>query len=135
MVGGALFILHAQVMDMLICSSQSRYAKHRGSYLIPLTGMRWARARGLRYFNWQGSPPGSGVYRFKRGWGSIDFANAYLTTVTGDVEPILSSTVEAVSTSYRHHYVVPYSAIGMRRDITRQTSSREDAYRAAEQSK
>ena len=31
MVGGALFIQHAQVMDMLIASGQSQYAKHRSS--------------------------------------------------------------------------------------------------------
>ena len=47
--------------------------------------MRWARSQGFRFFNWQGSPPGSGVYRYKKGWGSEDYAYSYLTRVTGDV--------------------------------------------------
>lgn len=132
LVSGALFIYHGQVMDMVIASGRSDYARFRPNYLIPLHAMRWARQRGIRYFNWQGSPPDSGVHRYKLGWGSRDVTYGYLTRVTGKVEPLLCSTVERVRSAYRWHYVLPFDQIGHARSDRPVRSTRVDAWRKQE---
>ena len=93
-------------------SIASQHAALGTAFLLALHSMRWARARGLRHYNWQPSPPGGGVLRFKRQWGSADLRYAYLTRVTGDVSPILAAGVVAVKAGYPFHYVLPYDRIG-----------------------
>jgi SAM-dependent methyltransferase len=92
--------------------------------------MRWARARGLRHYNWQPSPPGGGVLRFKQQWGSAELRYAYLTRVTGDVSPILAAGVEAVKVGYPFHYVLPFDRIGPGAGAA--PSTREGAWQAAQ---
>ena len=130
LVGGGLYLHHGAVMDALMPSIASEHAALGTAFLLALHSMRWARARGLRHYNWQPSPPGGGVLRFKQQWGSTDLRYAYLTRVTGDVAPILAAGVEAVKAGYPFHYVLPYDRIGAGAGAG--PSTREGAWQAAE---
>lgn len=112
LVGGGLYVHHGSVIDALMPSIASEHAGLGAAYLLGLHSMRWARARGLRHYNWQPSPPEGGVQRFKLQWGSRDLSYAYLTRVTGDVAPIVESSVEELKAGYPFHYVVPFDRIG-----------------------
>ena len=134
MVAGALFIYHGRVMDVLIASGCSEYARLRSNYLLPLHAMRWARSRGLRYFNWQASPPDSGVYRYKLGWGSVDLPYCYLTRAIGDVAPFLNASVVEIKSMYPWHYVLPFDRLGQGGLPRGHQSTRAEAWHAAEAS-
>jgi hypothetical protein len=112
MVGGGFYLHHGVVMDALMPSISSTDTAHAPAYMLAWHSMRWAAARGIRYYNWQASPPEGGVRRFKQQWGSRDHAYRYLTRVTGDVRPFLESSVPAVVAGYPWHYVLPFDRIG-----------------------
>ena len=90
----------------------SEVAVLNANYLMADHSIRWARERGLRFYNWQGSPPTGGVARWKRQWGSREYRYAYFAKVTGDVEPFLRSTPQDVLRDYRWHFVIPFDRIG-----------------------
>jgi hypothetical protein len=131
-VGGGFYLYHGAVIDALMPSVATAALEHRPSYLLALHSMRWARARGLRYYNWEPSPPDSGVYRFKRQWGSRDVAYGYFTRVTGDIEPFLRSSVDQVLAEYRWHYVLPFNQVGADRAAGAARTSRRAAWTAGE---
>ena len=129
MVAGGFYVFHGRVIDALMPSMRKDRAHLAPNYLLALHSMRWARERGLRYYNWQGSPPGSGVYRFKTQWGSRDLPYYFLTRITGDAAPFVRGTVERIRTDYRWHYALPYDRIGAA-DSSGGVSSRAAAWEA-----
>jgi CelD/BcsL family acetyltransferase involved in cellulose biosynthesis len=132
MVAGGFYVCHGAVVDALMPSMSGDAGDLAPNYLLALHSMRWARRGGFRWYNWQGSPPGSGVERFKRQWGSRDVPYAFLTKVTGDVEPFRRSTVAEVSSAYRWHFVLPYDRIGTTASADGPTS-RAAAWRALQE--
>jgi SAM-dependent methyltransferase len=130
MAGGGFYVYHGAVIDALMPAVRSDCMRLAANYLLGLHTIRWARARGLRFYNWQASPPDSGVHRYKRQWGSRDVPYCYLTRITGDHGPIVRSTVEVVGAAYRWHYVLPYDRIGTDPSTARSASSRAAAWNA-----
>lgn len=133
LVGGGLYLCHGLVCDALMPSIRMQERDEGAAYLLALHSMRWARARGVRHYNWQGSPPRGGVRRFKAQWGSRDLPYAFLTWITGDASAYLRSSVAEIQKAYPWHYVLPFDRIG-RTDVTRGPSSRAGAWAALEES-
>jgi hypothetical protein len=127
MASGGLYLRHALVVDAFMPSMDSRYADLRPNHLLGAHSIAWAREQGCRFYNWQGSPPGGGVDRFKRQWGSREHGYAFLTRVTGDASRFLRASVAEVSEAYRWHYVLPFDLLGVER-VDGGTSSRERAW-------
>ncbi len=132
MVAGGFYVCHGSVIDALMPSVSTSAASLGPNFLLALHSMRWARERGVRHYNWQPSPPESGVHRFKRQWGSRDVNYAYYTRITGDVEPILSSSPEEVRNGYPWHYVLPFDRMGVEQRTRSGVSSRRSAWSAGE---
>ncbi len=135
MVAGGFYVFNGMVVDALMPSVRTEFAKLAPNYLLASHSIEWARKRGLRYYNWQGSPPEGGVYRFKRQWGSRDFGYCFLTRITGDAEPFLESTVDEISRAYPWHYVLPFDRIGASVGTSPGPSSRQAAWSALEGAK
>ena len=135
MVAGGFYVFHGMVVDALMPSVRTEFAKLAPNYLLASHSIEWARKRGLRYYNWQGSPPEGGVYRFKRQWGSRDFGYSFLTRITGDAEPFLESSVDEISRTYPWHYVLPFDRIGASAGTSPGPSSRQAAWSALEGAK
>ncbi len=130
MVAGGFYVYHGAVIDALMPSMSSEHAGLRANFLLADHSIRWARERGLRYYNWQPSPPASGVYRYKKQWGSRDVGYQYLTKVTGDAGAFLASTPDVVASAYRWHYALPFDRLGT--DAGSRPSSRQEAWEAEE---
>jgi hypothetical protein len=131
MAAGGLYLYHGQVIDALMPSIRSSLKHLRSNYLLAAHTLRWARDRGLRHYNWQGSPPEGGVRRFKMQWGSRDLHYFWMSRITGSVEPILRATPAQLREGYPWHFVVPYDRVGPGRSIsTDSQSSREAAWKA-----
>jgi CelD/BcsL family acetyltransferase involved in cellulose biosynthesis len=72
LVAGGFYVHHGGVIDALMPAFRSEHAELAPNFLLAAHTLRWARAAGLRHYNWQGSPPEGGVRRFKLQWGSTD---------------------------------------------------------------
>ena len=128
MVAGGFYIHHARVIDALMPAICGEFAHLAPNYLLAAHTIRWAKSRGLQYYNWQASPPGGGVHRFKKQWGSTDRPYGICTRITGDVSPFLETTAEFVRDAYRGHYVMPYDQIGVEPGAQASISSRKNAW-------
>ena len=124
MVAGGFYLWHGAVIDALMPSVSTRHARSGANYFLALESIRWARKRGLRYYNWQPSPPDGGVRRFKCQWGSRDASYYYLTKIIGDVRPILESTLSSVASAYPWHFVLPFDCMGPSPNETGRSSRR-----------
>ena len=138
MISGGLYLCHGSVVDAYMPSMDSRFADLRPNYLLAAHSIAWAKSQGYRYYNWQGSPPGGGVERFKRSFGSEQFDYSFLTWVTGDAKPFLDSKLGDWIDEYRFHYVLPFDQIGKAdggEPDSQVVSARGDAWDAMEQNK
>ena len=133
MVAGGLYLVHSRVIDAFMPAMRSSSASLRPNHLLAAHTIEWARRRGLRFYNWQGSPPDGGVYRFKAQWGSHDFSYAFLTRVTGDATRFLEAEVADLSEHYAWHYVLPFDRVGVNASGKPGPSTRREAWSAREQ--
>jgi hypothetical protein len=132
MVAGGFYVCHGQVIDAFMPSLRSRFAPLGPNFLLAAHSMRWARDRGLRFYNWQASPPEGGVHRFKQQWGSREHSYAYYTRVTGDAEPLLRCTPALLREHYPWHYVLPFDRVGDGASAGGGRSGRSSAWNALE---
>jgi hypothetical protein len=129
MIAGGLYLAHGSVVDAYMTAFDEAYGELCPNHLLAVHSIRWARSRGARHYNWQASPPGGGVERFKRGWGSRDLPYAFLTWVTGDVEPFFAAGADVVRAAYRGHYALPFDRLEP--GSAHRPSSRASAWHAA----
>jgi len=130
MIGGGFYLFHGRVIDAFMTALRDEHARLAPNHLLGAHTIAWAKRRGLRFYNWEPSPPSGGVDRFKRQWGSRDMAYHYLTRITGDAEALLRSTPEEISRSYPRHYVLPFDRIGAAGSAARAASTRAAAWNA-----
>ncbi len=130
MVAGGFYVAHGEVMDALMPSMRTDAARLAPNFLLAMHSISWARKNGIRYYNWQGSPPQGGVDRFKRQWGSRDYGYCYFSKITGDASKILSSDAGEISRGYPWHYVLPFDSLGAAGSSA--ASTRSSAWKARE---
>jgi len=130
MIAGGFYLFHGRVIDAFMTALRDEHAPLAPNHLLGAHTIAWAKRRGLRFYNWEPSPPSGGVDRFKRQWGSRDVAYHYLTRITGDAEAFLRSTPEEISRSYPRHYVLPFDRIGAAASAARAASTRAAAWNA-----
>lgn len=112
LAGGGFYVHHGSVLDAFMPSVPAEPARLGAGFVLAWHSIQWARRRGVRFYNWQASPPESGTARFKRQWGSRDLPYHFLTRVTGDAGPFLRSDVETIRDGYAWHYVLPFDRLG-----------------------
>ena len=111
LVAVALFISHINCCDVLVISMDSDYAAVSPNYLLIQQGFLTMAERRHTIFNWQSSPSRrSGVYAFKRQWGSIDHKYYFVTKVFGDIHELISAGNSSVREIYSNHYIIPFGA-------------------------
>jgi len=133
MVAGGFYVLHGQVIDALMPAFSSAYGKLAPNFLLAASTIRWARNAGLRYYNWQASPPAGGVRHFKLQWGSEDVPYYILTRITGDVSGFHQATPQQLQAGYPGHYVLPFDALGGGPKAGPRRSERKRAWKAGEE--
>jgi hypothetical protein len=133
MAAGGLYLHGGRVVDAFMPSICSKHANLRPGHLLAWHSIRWARRRGYAFYNWQASPPGGGVHRFKRQWGSREFPYCYLTRVTGDAAPYLEASAADLAAGYPRHFVLPFDVVGGAGTGQSGASSRASAWQAMEE--
>jgi lipid II:glycine glycyltransferase (peptidoglycan interpeptide bridge formation enzyme) len=77
-IGGLLAIRYADVVSVPWASTLRSERRRRPNNLIYWEALRWAVRGGARAFDFGRSPPDSGTYHFKRGWGAQEQPLAWL---------------------------------------------------------
>lgn len=110
-IGGCAYIWHKKIVDAYMPSGDSNYLKYGINYVAIDFGLRQFAKMGLKWFNWQSCMRNSGVYDFKKRWGSLEKTYRFLTWTFGGFEKVLDAEVARVSRAYQWHYVAPFEAI------------------------
>lgn len=109
---GCLYVYHRDVLDVYMLSVDPAHIDAAPSFLLTERSLLWAAALGVRIYNWQSSPGrSSGVYLFKRQWGSREAPYQFLTKVI-DADRMAALDAAVVRAEYPGHYVAPWSALG-----------------------
>ncbi|MEW6667496.1 MAG: GNAT family N-acetyltransferase [Thermodesulfobacteriota bacterium] len=108
--GGGFHIYNSRIADIFMMSTTREGQVKGANYLLVHEALKWAKAKGIRVYNWQASnPPEGSVARFKEQWGSRTAIYHYYTKVLGDLGPVLGAGIRRVRDAYRWHYVVPFA--------------------------
>lgn len=110
-VGGCIYVWHIKIVDAFIMSSDSDYMEYRINHALTDFALRWFRDKGMKWFNWQSCKRNSGVYDFKKRWGSMEKEYEFLTWVFDGFEKLFDISLESVAEEYRWHYVAPFEAL------------------------
>lgn len=110
-IGGCFYVWNKKMVDAYIMSGDSDYFEYGINHAVTDFALRYFRKHGLKWFNWQSGPRSSGVYDFKKRWGSKEREYQFLTWTFPGFEKVFAEGVEAVSKSYQWHYVAPFEAI------------------------
>lgn len=109
-VSGAYYIYHREVMDVFMLSMDSRFAKQSPNFLNTERSLLWASERGVSFYNWQSSSNReSGVYAYKKNWGSQEVLYYFITKLCVEFRKIQEMGLETLKQEYPWHYVVPYA--------------------------
>lgn len=107
---GAFYIMHRNVMDVFMLSMNSKWMESAPNFINTEQSLLWAASRGVKIYNWQGSPNRtSGVYTYKKEWGSHDSPYRFVTRLLQPLEQVVALGPSRLRESFPWHYVVPFS--------------------------
>lgn len=107
---GGLLILRSRmtVSYYLPCTIESEAALQPGTLLID-KAFADAKNDGLRFWNWESSPSRtSGVFKFKKKWGSIDSEYRIYVQPFTDAGTLAKIGKEALRAHFPHFFVFPF---------------------------
>lgn len=109
-LSGCVHIYHRRVADVFMLSMDSACPELCPNFLNTDYSIDWMRRQGIEIYNWQSSESRqSGVYAYKRRWGSLECPYFFVTKLYGGgVEEIRRIGMEKIRRDYQGHYVVPF---------------------------
>lgn len=110
-VGGCFYIWGEVIADAFIMSADSDYFELGANHALTDFSARYFHSLGIKWFNWQSCKRDSGVFRFKRRWGSTEFTYRFLTWTLPGFDRPLEAGVKTVAEGYPWHYVAPFEAL------------------------
>lgn len=112
LVSGCVFIFHKKILDIYMISFDSSYKEIKPNYFCIDNLIRYAKKLGIDYLNWQSSNfIGSGVYNFKKSWGSKHSSYQILTKTFVNFSEIKKIGLNNIINAYPGHYLLPYDAM------------------------
>jgi hypothetical protein len=74
--------------------------------------MRDGVADGVTRWNFGGTRPSQeGLYRFKRGWGAVEYPYRYYVSAHGDADAVRRQSPDSLREAYPWYYVFPYDRL------------------------
>jgi hypothetical protein len=111
-IGGLIVIYSKSTLSYYLpCSLDSKRTLQPVTYMIDHAFQK-ARRRGITYWNWESSPSHeSGVYKFKRKWGSTDSNYRIYVQPLCDLSKIKSIGKGRISGEFPYFFVFPFDKI------------------------
>ena len=108
---GGLYIYHKRAMDVFMLSTASKHLNDGANFINTDYSTSWAEELGVQLYNWQSSPSReSGVYHYKRQWGSVEAPFYFVTRLLCEPRRMQKMGLGTLKAQYPWHYVVPYAA-------------------------
>lgn len=106
--GGCFTIFNDQITDLYMMSTDSELIEFGVNYALIDNLLRSSLNSSTTVFNWQSSPSrSSGVYEFKRRWGSREASYFFFTKVLHDISGIIKGDFNEVMGAYKNHFLLP----------------------------
>lgn len=106
---GALYVHHKEVQDVFMISASNEHLGMSPNFLNTDFSIGYARSLGKSIYNWQSSPGrDSGVYSYKKAWGSEEATYCFMTKLLVEPQVIRDIGAEAIRAGYRGHFVLPF---------------------------
>lgn len=112
-IAGCLFIRHNKIADVFMMAADSEFMRLQPNTVLAATATERYRKRGFETLNWQACDKKTGVYEFKKGFGSKEGKIWYLTKVLGDVSKVKNKSIEYVKKEYPWVFVLPFNELGV----------------------
>ena len=110
-VSGGFYMRHRDLVDVYMLSTSGEGMEMAANFLNSDHSMASFREAGARVYHWQSSPGrASGVYQYKKQWGSEERPYHFLTRLLVDRKKIQELGPEGVRRGYPGHFVVPFAA-------------------------
>ena len=113
-IGGCIFVWHKKIVDAFIMSSESDYMIYGINHALTDFAIKYFRSKGMQWFNWQSCKKNSGVYDFKKRWGSREMEYEFLTWTFEGFDKVFETPIEKLAEEYKWHYLAPFEALKRR---------------------
>jgi hypothetical protein len=112
LVAGLLVLFSPLTASYYIPCSVAEFRTHQPGTLLAERAMSDARSLGLKYWNWESSPGrDSGVYTFKKRWGSLeDGYRVYVKTFQSE-EKIRQVGRDRIAKEFPYYFVWPFDRL------------------------
>jgi len=112
LIGGLLVLRSPQTVSYYMpCTRRDARSLQPGTLLAD-HAMRNARARGVRFWNWESSPSRtSGVYRFKKKWGSLESAYRIYVQPLRPSGTFDQMSAQGIAEHFPDYYVYPFGLL------------------------
>ncbi len=111
-VAGLIMIFAPGTASYYLPCSMHEYRSQQPSTLLINHAMLHARNRGIKYWNWESSPSKeSGVYKFKKKWGSIDGSYKIFVNPLRKEEYFREQGIKGISERFPYYFVFPFNVL------------------------
>jgi Acetyltransferase (GNAT) domain len=108
---GCFYIFHRRHLDVYLISMNDAFAEQDPNSVITDYSIALASEYDWQVYNWQSSPSrNSGVYEYKRRWGSIERPYYFVTKLLVEPQQLLEIDPVSLKIAYPGHYVIPFAA-------------------------
>jgi len=111
-ISALLLLYYNKTAEYFVPATVANHRNLQPNSLLIHEAMRDAIKRGFKYWNWGGTADYySGVYHFKKHWGTIDRLYYYYTKVHGNLSDIKKLGKNGILKKYPYFYVMPFDRI------------------------
>lgn len=110
-LGGCIYTWFNKIVDVFILSTDSAYFHLSPNYHLTFHSLKYFQQLGLHWYNWQSCPRDSGVFQFKKKWGSKIYNYQFLTWTFHGSDVIFQKSLDEIQKDFTHHFLCPFPAI------------------------
>ena len=110
-IAGLLLFYYKNMIEYFIPCFKKEYASLQATGLLINRAMIAAIKNGYKIWNFGGGAYISGVYMFKRGFGSSDYKYRYYVNYYRDIDFMKELSVKTILNEYQWFYVLPFSEL------------------------
>lgn len=109
-VGAVIFLVSRGGAEYYLSAFREDTRASYPSTFLLLHAFDELHARGVSWFNWQGSGGNAGVVRFKARWGAVDAPYGYVCSLLRSDGPLLEASPEEARRAFPFGFVLPSDA-------------------------
>ena len=110
-ISGLLVLSSPSTASYYVPCTLKDYRSHQPGTLLIARAMEDAKARGLKYWNWENSADRSGVFHFKKKWGSVEQEYRIYVKALQPEERLRQLGRERIAEMFPYFFVWPFEKL------------------------